>query len=60
VKVSELEARLIREGWTLNRTKKHKVYIHANKPGMIVVPNHPHDELARGTLESIKKIAGWK
>lgn len=58
--VRDLEKRLIKDGWLLDRTKKHKVYKHPEKPGLVVVPNHPSDEVAKGTLESIKKIAGWK
>lgn len=58
--IREVEKRLLREGWILTRTRKHKVFKKLGIDGLIVVPNHPNQELAKGTLESIKKAAGWK
>ncbi len=30
------------------------------KPGKVTVPGHPGDEIARGTLQSIRRQAGLK
>ncbi|MFI5385141.1 MAG: type II toxin-antitoxin system HicA family toxin [Fimbriimonadales bacterium] len=53
LKVKEVEQRLRADGWVLARTTGHKVYKHPNKQEIVVVPNHPNDEVAKGTLESI-------
>lgn len=60
MKVREVESKLMADGWHLERTGKHMVYKHVKSAEIIVVPNHPNDELAKGTLESIRKKAGWK
>ena len=60
MKVKEFEQNLKSAGWTLDRTGKHKVYKHPDREEIVVVPNHPNHGIAKGTLESIRKIAGWK
>jgi predicted RNA binding protein YcfA (HicA-like mRNA interferase family) len=38
----------------------HRVYVHAAKPGIVVVPGQLGSDLAAGTLSSILKQAGLK
>lgn len=48
------------EGWMLARVKgSHHQFRHANKPGLVTV-RHPDGDIPKGTLNSIKKQAGWK
>ncbi len=52
---------LTADGWYLKRTRgSHRQYAHESKKGVVTVPGHPSDELAPGTLGSIKKQAGLK
>ena len=49
------------DGWRLKRTRgDHRVYTHAKKPGIVVVPGHLGSDVATGTLSSILKQAGLK
>ncbi len=49
------------DGWQLERTRgSHRQFKHAIKPGLVTVPGHMSDELARGTLNSLLKQAGLK
>jgi predicted RNA binding protein YcfA (HicA-like mRNA interferase family) len=49
------------DGWKLKRTRgAHRVYTHATKPGIVVVPGHLGSDVATGTLSSILKQAGLK
>jgi len=42
------------DGWYVARVRgSHRVLKHGAKPGIVVVPGHPSDELAPGTLKSI-------
>ena len=52
--------RILREdGWhEVRRRGSHRVMKHAVKPGIVVVPGHMADELAPGTLKSIRDQAG--
>ena len=60
MKFSELYRKLERDGWYIERTAKHHIYVHPNKPGKIPVGKHGSDEVPKGTLNSILKTAGLK
>jgi len=61
VKVSEILRLLADEGWLLVATRgSHHQFKHPVKPGRVTVPGKPSDELAPGTLNSIRKQAGFK
>ena len=61
MKVSEILRLLANDGWVLIATRgSHRQYKHAVKPGRVTVPGKPSDELAPGTLNSIRKQAGFK
>lgn len=48
-------------GWYLARQKgSHRQYKHPRRSGLVTVPGSPADEIAPGTLNSIKKQAGLK
>jgi predicted RNA binding protein YcfA (HicA-like mRNA interferase family) len=48
------------EGWFLARVKgSHHQFKHPAKPGLVTV-KHPDGEIPKGTLNSIRKQAGWK
>jgi len=54
--IKQLEA----NGWYLARVKgSHHQFKHPAKPGLVTV-KHPDREIPLGTLNSIKKQAGWK
>ena len=58
VRVNELLRALAKEGWYVDRTTRHTIIRHPDRPGSIPVPNHPRDELPRGTLRDILNAAG--
>jgi len=61
MKISEIIARLEREGWLLLRTKgSHRQYGHPARPGLVTVAGRPSDEPPPKTLASIFKQAGWQ
>jgi predicted RNA binding protein YcfA (HicA-like mRNA interferase family) len=61
VKVSEILRVLHDDGWLLVATRgSHRQFKHPNKPGRVTVPGKPSDELAPGTLNSIRKQSGIK
>jgi len=61
MKFSELQRKLEREGWYIERTAKHHIYAHRDKPGIkIPVGKHKSEEVAAGTLNKILKLAGLK
>lgn len=61
VKVSELLRLLSDDGWVIVAIRgSHRQFKHPNKPGRVTVPGKPSDELAPGTLNSIRKQAGFK
>jgi len=60
MKFSELQRLLKRDGWYIERTAKHHIYVHTIKPGKIPVGKHAGDEVPKGTLNSILKAAGLK
>jgi len=48
------------EGWMLARVKgSHHQFKHPSKPGLVTV-KHPDGDIPKGTLNGIKKQAGWK
>lgn len=61
MKVSKVLRDLKADGWHLHAQRgSHRQFKHATKPGRVTVPGKPSDELAPGTLNSIRKQAGWK
>jgi predicted RNA binding protein YcfA (HicA-like mRNA interferase family) len=49
------------EGWYLVVTRgSHRQFKHPSRSGRVTVPGKPSDELAPGTLNSIRKQAGLK
>jgi predicted RNA binding protein YcfA (HicA-like mRNA interferase family) len=49
------------DGWFLVVTRgSHRQFKHPTKAGRVTVPGKPSDELAAGTLNSIRKQAGFK
>lgn len=54
MKVHDLMRILSDDGWYVDRVRgSHRVLKHTSKPGIVVVPGHPSDEVAAGTLRSI-------
>jgi predicted RNA binding protein YcfA (HicA-like mRNA interferase family) len=61
VKVSEILRLLSDDGWVIVATRgSHRQFKHPRKSGRVTVPGKPSDELAPGTLNSIRKQAGLK
>jgi predicted RNA binding protein YcfA (HicA-like mRNA interferase family) len=61
MKVSEVLRMLQSDGWVLVVTRgSHRQFKHPSKPGRVTVPGKPGDDLAPGTLNSIRKQALWK
>jgi predicted RNA binding protein YcfA (HicA-like mRNA interferase family) len=61
VKVRDVERMLAADGWRLHSIKgSHRQFKHPAKPGRVTVPDHPGDDVAPGTLQSILKQAGLK
>ncbi len=55
--IKEVEA----DGWVLVRVRgSHRIFQHPNKPGNVVIPGNPGDDVPVGTLHSIRKQAGIK
>ncbi len=60
-KIRDVIRMLEQDGWKLERTKgSHRQYRHPTKQGTVTVPGHLGDDVAPGTLNSIKKQAGLK
>ncbi len=56
----ELIKMLKAEGWVLKRVKgSHHQFKHETVKGLVTIP-HPKKDLPEGTVNSIKKQAGWK
>jgi len=58
MKFSELYKILEKDGWHIERTKKHHIYTHQTKQGKIPVGKHSSEEVRTGTLNAILKLAG--
>jgi predicted RNA binding protein YcfA (HicA-like mRNA interferase family) len=61
MKVKEVIRMLEKDGWFLIEMRgSHRQYKHATKPGRVTVADHPSDDVAPGTLNSIRKQARLK
>jgi predicted RNA binding protein YcfA (HicA-like mRNA interferase family) len=60
MKFNELYRLLEKDGWYIERTKRHHIYSHPTKKGKITVGKHGTQEVPKGTLNSIIKMAGLK
>lgn len=61
MKVRDVIRLLEADGWELIRQRgRHRQFRHPVKPGLVTIAGKPGDELAPGTLNSIRKQAGWK
>jgi predicted RNA binding protein YcfA (HicA-like mRNA interferase family) len=61
MKVRDMLKLLAADGWVLTSQRgSHRQFEHATKPGKVTVPGHPTDEIAPGTLKSIRRQAGLK
>jgi predicted RNA binding protein YcfA (HicA-like mRNA interferase family) len=60
MKVRELTKLIEADGWYfIRQAGSHKIYKHAVKKGIVVIPEHGGD-IPKGTLGSILKQAGLK
>jgi predicted RNA binding protein YcfA (HicA-like mRNA interferase family) len=58
IKVREILQRLEEDGWYQARMKgSHRVLKHPEKPGIVVLPGSPNDEVAPGTVRNVWKQA---
>jgi predicted RNA binding protein YcfA (HicA-like mRNA interferase family) len=62
VKLRDVIARLESDGWTYRQGPGgHRIYTHQTKSGRVIVSMHGANvDIKLGTLNSIKKAAGWK
>lgn len=62
MKVREIIKLIEKDGWEFKRQKgSHLVFVHPNKIGIVVVPNHGmNKDVKKGTENSILKQAGLK
>jgi predicted RNA binding protein YcfA (HicA-like mRNA interferase family) len=59
MKVRDVLKLLAADGWTLTSQRgSHRQFEHPVKPGKVTVPGHPTDDIAPGTLKSIRRQAG--
>lgn len=60
MKVREIVKELEDDGWSLARqSASHRQYRHGSKPGTVTVPGNMGAELAKGTVASIVRQAGF-
>ena len=60
-KVREAIEMVEQDGWRLHRQRgSHRIYRHPVKPGIVVIPGHPRDDVAPGTWQNILRQAGLK
>jgi len=58
MKVRDVLQVLHEDGWQVVRMRgSHRVLHHASKPGIVVVPGNPGDDIPPGTLKAILKQA---
>jgi predicted RNA binding protein YcfA (HicA-like mRNA interferase family) len=58
VKVRDVIREIEQDGWYLHSvTGSHRQFKHPAKPGRVTVAGKPGDDLAKGTLASIRKQA---
>jgi len=61
MKVKEVIKMIEQDGWFMIRRRgSHRQYRHNCKKGLVTVAGHLHDDLAKGTLNSVLKQAGLK
>ena len=61
MKVHELIAQIVADGWILVRTKgSHRQFHHPTKTGTVTVAGKPSVDIPPGTLSSALKQAGLK
>jgi predicted RNA binding protein YcfA (HicA-like mRNA interferase family) len=61
MKIAEVLRLLQEDGWYLVATRgSHRQFKHPTKPGPVTLPGKPSDDVAPGTLNSIRKQAGLK
>lgn len=61
MKVRDVIKMIQEDGWRHVRTTgSHRHFKHDVKSGIVTIPGHPGDDVAPGTLNSIKKQAGLK
>lgn len=59
--VREVLRRLADEGWVrVSQRGSHRQFEHPTKPGKVTVAGSPPDRVARKTLKSIFRQAGWE
>ena len=59
MKVREIIRVLREDGWRQVRARgSHRIFSHAEKPGIVVVPGQMGDDVPLGTLRSMLKQAG--
>lgn len=59
MKVRDVLDRLKEDDWQQVRMKgSHRIFQHPTKPGIVVVPGKPGDDIPPGTLNAIWKQAG--
>jgi predicted RNA binding protein YcfA (HicA-like mRNA interferase family) len=61
MKVRDILAMLRADGWYMVATRgSHRQFKHPTLCGRVTIAGRLNDELARGTLKSVFKQAGWK
>lgn len=58
MKIRDIIRAIEADGWYLVRTRgSHRQYKHPTKGGLVTIAGHPNDDLAPGTLRSIRRQA---
>jgi predicted RNA binding protein YcfA (HicA-like mRNA interferase family) len=61
MKVRDILAMLRADGWYIVTTRgSHRQFKHRTRRGRVTIAGRLNDELARGTLKSVFRQAGWK
>jgi len=60
MKANEVISLLKQDGWYQVKSRGHMQFKHPTKPGRVTVSCHGSHDIAKGTLNSIFKQAGWK
>lgn len=61
LKVRDVIKMLEDDGWSVVRQRgSHRQFKHNSKPGLVTLAGKPGDDLAPGTLNSVRKQAGLK
>jgi predicted RNA binding protein YcfA (HicA-like mRNA interferase family) len=58
VTADEVLRALFRDGWFIDRQRRHVILAHPRKAGTVVVPRHKGETLRLGTLGQIIDAAG--